>query len=106
MKLMTKEIESKLPALYANEDKEPEDINVVVKFFHPFSHWTWFATEGSKQEDGDWLFFGWVEGDFPELGYFSLRELESINIMGLPMERDRHYGYDHTLAEVMERSRA
>jgi len=104
MKLMTKEIEGKMPELYANEDKDPKDIKVVVKFFHPLSHWTWYATEGHKEENGDWTFFGWVHGDFPELGYFCLSQLESINIMGMPMERDRYFG-DHSLAEVMEKQR-
>lgn len=105
MKLMTKEIEKKLPALYANEDKKPEDIKVVVKFFHPFSNWSWYATEGDKQENGDWLFFGWVDGDFPELGYFTLSQLKEVKVMGLGMERDKYYGYGHTLAEVIEESR-
>jgi len=105
MKLLTKEIEKKLPKLYSNEEKKPEDIKVIVKFFHPFSDWTWYATEGEKQEDGDWRFFGWVDGDYPEAGYFSLKEMEGITVLGLPMERDKYYGYDHTLAEVMSKSR-
>jgi hypothetical protein len=36
----------------------------------------------------DFLFFGWVFGDFPELGYFSLNEMQAINVGGLGMERD------------------
>ena len=89
MKLMTKEIETKLPKLYTNEKKKPEDTPVVVKFFHPFSKWVWYATEGERQENGDWLFFGWVHGDFPELGYFSLAELQTVRVMGLGIKRLR-----------------
>jgi hypothetical protein len=37
------------------------------------------------------LFFGWVYSDFPELGYFSLSEMEQINVGGLGMERDLHF---------------
>jgi len=102
MKLMTKEIEAKLPKLYATEELKPEEKPIIVKFFHPFSNWTWYACEGDKQSDGDWLFFGWVHGTEPEMGYFSLKELESLKIMGLPIERDRHFG-DHMLSEAMEK---
>ena len=50
--------------------------------------WTWYATEF----DGDDAFFGYVVGDFPELGYFSLSELQQIRgYLGLPVERDRFF---------------
>ncbi len=42
----------------------------------------------AKSEGDDFLFFGWVYGGFQELGYFSLSELESVNVMGLDIERD------------------
>ena len=36
------------------------------------------------------LFFGYVDGDFPELGYFRLSELkQSRGVLGMPIERDR-----------------
>jgi hypothetical protein len=101
MKLLTKEILAKLPKLYANEKKKPEDVKVIVKFFHPMSSWTWLATEGEYNEDGDFIFFGLVKGHEDELGYFSLRELESVKVRGLGIERDRFFGFNHTLAEVM-----
>lgn len=86
MKLLTKEILSKIPRLYSQE--HVKDPVVYVKFFHPLSHWRWYATEYSPKEK---LFFGWVAGDFPELGYFSLKELESVRIMGLGIERDMYF---------------
>jgi hypothetical protein len=98
---MTKEIEAKLPKLYANENKKPEEVPIIVKFFCPWNSWSWYITEGEKQGD-DFLFFGYVEGDFPELGYISLNELESVKgPMGLKIERDMYYG-EHKLSEVME----
>lgn len=45
MKLMTQEILIKIPPLYSQESKG-EDAIVYVKFFTPWSNWTWFATEG------------------------------------------------------------
>lgn len=86
MKLLTKENRSKLPALGSQENVE--DPVVQVKFFTPDSSWTWYATEF----DGKDMFFGLVDGFEPELGYFSLSELESVRgPMGLAIERDMHF---------------
>jgi hypothetical protein len=93
MKLLTQEIENRLPKLYSQD-------NVVdpichIKFFTPDAGWTWFICSGEKQEDGDWLFFSKVispimpEG---ELGYVSLSELKSARgALGLPVERDLYF---------------
>ena len=83
MKLLTKELEKKLPKLYATENVKPEDKVVVVKFFHPFSSWTWYAVEYDPIEQ---LFFGLMDGFEREWGYFSLSELQSNNI-----ERDMYF---------------
>ena len=89
MKLLTEELKKQLPPLYSQEHEA--DPLVMCKFFHPLSFWTWYAYEGSPEGENDFLFFGWVYGDFPELGYFSLGELESVNVMGLGIERDLHF---------------
>lgn len=89
MKLLTKEIEKKLPRLCGQE--KVEDPIVYAKFFTPDSNWTWFATEGQR-EDGDFRFFGHVCGFEQELGYFMLSELESARgPFGLHIERDMHF---------------
>ena len=99
MKLLTKEIRRKLPKLYANENKKPEDTQVIVKFFDPCGLWTWYATEF----DGEDMFFGLVRGFEAEQGYFSLSELQSIKgKLGIGIERDKWFG-KHTLAEVIEK---
>jgi hypothetical protein len=100
MKLMTKEIERKLPPLYSQDGKKPEEVKIIVKYFHPLSKYTLYVTEGSRNEDGDLIFFGYVRSQFNELGYSSLREIEAVRVRGLKMERDLYFGYDHTLAEV------
>ena len=69
MKILTKEVLEKLPPLYSQE--EVKDPMVIVKFFYPDFSWTWYAIEF----DGKDLFYGYVVGDFPELGYFTLSEL-------------------------------
>ena len=105
MKLMTKEIEKKLPALYSNDGKDPKEVKVVFKLFHPASSYTLYVTEGEKQEDGDWLLYGLVTGTYEsELGYASLRELESVRVRGLGIERDRYFTPGkHTLEEIQNR---
>jgi len=87
MKLLTKELERKLPPLYATEKQE--DPVVVVKFFTPWSFWSWYILEYDPKNR---LFFGYVIGFDKELGYFSLDELGAIRgPYGLKIERDIHW---------------
>ena len=87
MKMLTKAIKAKLPPLYANE--KVEDPTIQVKFFTPWSNWTWYGMEYDPEQR---LFFGYVEGQENELGYFSLDELESIKgPFGLKIERDMYF---------------
>lgn len=84
MKLLTKAITKKLPALYST-DKLGDKAIAQVKFFSISNNWRWFATEF----DGEDKFFGLVQGFDIELGYFSLSELQSVKWLGIPaIERD------------------
>jgi hypothetical protein len=95
MKLLTQEIQMKLPSLYSQDGKGGKAV-AYVKYFSPSSSWSWYATEF----DGKDIFFGLVDGHCKELGYFSLSELESVNgPMGLPIERDL-YWKPKTLGEI------
>jgi hypothetical protein len=86
MQLLTKALLKQLPPLGATaEDPDPM---VIGKFFYADFHWTWYAIEF----DGKDIFFGFVDGDFPELGTFSLAELQACRgKLGLPLERDRFF---------------
>lgn len=87
MKLMTKAILHKIPALYVQDGKKGEAV-AHVKFFDPTGSWTWYGTE----YDGQDTFFGLVDGQEKELGYFSLAELKSVRCrFGLGIERDLHF---------------
>ena len=87
MKLLTKEIKEVIPKLYTQEERGDEAV-VYVKFFTPWSNWTWYATEF----DGEDTFFGWVVGLEKELGYFSLKELSKVTgPFGLKIERDLYF---------------
>jgi hypothetical protein len=99
MKLITKEIEGKLPPLYSQEhNKNPE---IIVKFFDAWSQNRWYVIEAEKQEDGDFLFFGlFSNGRDKELCYFLLSELQSLTFKGYPrVERDLYFK-GHFLNEV------
>ena len=96
MKLLTKKIEEKLAKfpLYSTDGQKEKE--VIVKFFNPYGPGRWYACEGEKQDNGDWLFFGLVELFEKEWGYFRLSELQSIKTpFGLGIERDK--GFKGTL---------
>ena len=86
--LLTKSDLSKIPKLYETEDVEIEDKKVHVKLFTPWSNWTWYIIEC----DGEDQCFGFVKGQEAEFGYFSLKELATIEgPFGLKVERDRFF---------------
>jgi len=83
MKLVNKTVREKLPTLYLQEPEK--DAVAHVKFFTPWSNWTWYASEFYGKD----TFFGLIQGFDKELGYFSLSELESARGPGgLRIERD------------------
>jgi hypothetical protein len=87
--LVTQEIRDTLPPLY-NSEKHPEkEAIAMVKFFSPYSQWTWYAIEF----DGVDTFWGLVDGFEMEYGYFSYSELEAVSVFGgVPaVERDCHW---------------
>ena len=88
--LMTKELEKQFEKypLYSQEGLL-EDSEVVVKYFNPCGSGTWLITEGEKQEDGDWLLYGYCHLFEWEWGYVMLSELERVQLpFGLKIERE------------------
>jgi hypothetical protein len=86
MILLTKAMLKQLPPLYATEGQAGP--LVIVKFFYPDFSWTWYGIEF----DGKDMFYGYVDGDFPELGYFFLTELKcNRGKLGCTVERDSHF---------------
>ena len=93
MKLLTAKIKKSLPALRSTVGVPPEEKKIMCKFFNPVGAATWYIAEGSQQEDGDWLLFGYADlGYGGEWGYSLLSELQSIKLsFGLGIERDIHF---------------
>ena len=84
-KLLTKAIEKGLPKLYDTDGVPLEDKTIHIKFFSPYTGWTWY---GAEYDPKDKLFFGLVHGCEKEWGYFSLEELDSL---GALVERDLYF---------------
>lgn len=103
MKLMTKGIEKKFEkfTLYS-QDGKGLDAKVVVKYFNPTGAGTWLITEGEKQEDGDWLLFGYCHIFEWEWGYVALSELQSFKgQFGLGIERDLYLNENATVRDCI-----
>lgn len=85
-KLLPQEIRDTLPKL--GDTAQQKNPIAHIKFFYPDFHWTWYGIEF----DGEDIFYGYVVGDFPEFGTFSLRELmENRGTLGFEIERDLYF---------------
>ena len=83
--LIPKSILENIPDLYETE----RSLNPIchIKLFTPDAQWTWYIIEISKEDKS--TCYGLVKGFESELGYFSLKEIESIKgALGLGVERD------------------
>jgi hypothetical protein len=98
MKLMTKELEKKIPRINPEDASPIEERRVYAKYFHPMSSWTWYVLQYDPK---DKIFFGWVKGDFPEYGSFGLPELEEVEVRGLKIERDLYWDDTKTIGQVI-----
>ena len=87
MKLLTKEITEKATKQYS-KGSDMEQM-VVAKFFDPMGSWRWYLMNLGEDEDYAW---GIVDGHAVEMGSFSMRELQSIQLpLGLGIERDMYF---------------
>ena len=71
--LLDTDLQKMLPKLY---DQEHNELKVLyARYYHPEFNYEWYAMEYSSIQR---LFFGLVEGEDLEYGYFTLDELERI----------------------------
>lgn len=86
--LIPQELISLIPDFY--ETEESSDPTLYVRLTLPHTRWQWYITELSRK-DYD-ICFGYVIGLESELGYFSLRELQSLeHSLGMRVERDEGF---------------
>jgi hypothetical protein len=70
-----------LPALRSDEDCPLSQKRAMIRFYSPTNGWSWYGFEAeilSEEDGGGVLFFGWVDGDEQELGYFSTQEFDTV----------------------------
>lgn len=83
-RLITPELEKTLASypLYSQDDKKKDAICVCT---FGIGNVRWYVLEAEKQENGDYTFFGIVTGLYEtEYGYFTLAELEELEIGNPP----------------------
>lgn len=101
MKMITKQIASKMPKLYESEVLGMDAV-AYVRYFSLKGDWEWYGTEF----DGTDRFYGLVNGFEPEFGYFSLSELSKVVVKelgGIPaIERDLYFE-PTPIKEILER---
>jgi hypothetical protein len=103
MKLLTSAILKKLPRLGMTSEMDSKDVKVILKAFNPSGSGTWYITEYDPST-GEAFGYANVSGsDCAELGYINMNELQNYRgRFGLGIERDIHFGFNHTLKEVMD----
>ena len=97
--LIPQSILENIPDLYDTE----RSINPTchIKLFTPDSIFTWYIIEISKEDKH--TCYGLVKAFESELGYFSLKELETIKgSLGLRVERD--ISFSPTALEIIRKS--
>lgn len=86
-----------------NEDFDPLP---VVKLFTPDASATWLLTEIDPDDEDHAFGLCDLGQGFPELGYVSLAELQSVRgRLGLPIERDLHFEADKTISAYAREAR-
>jgi len=119
MKLFTAEIKKKLPMV--DEVQNGEEAPIIVKFFGGSSYSLYviaadvylkgqsepvrYSEVTDEKTIEDIHFYGYVTGlQEDEWGYTSFKELKEIRFppFRLPVERDMHFGMEHTVKEIIE----
>lgn len=106
MKLWTSEIEKQaLQYPFGSQDGLGKDAHVWLKVFNSFGRGTWLITEAEKQEDGDWMLFGYMHIFEHEWGYVMLSELQNVKIrfgaLEFGLERDLYIGENATVNSLL-----
>ena len=107
MQLMTKELEEVFKQFpLGSQDGLRGNAKVIAKYFNPMGAGTWFITEAEKQENGDFMMYGYChlgDSDSAEFGYVTLSQLQEIKLpFGMTIERDLYLSKDSTIIDAMK----
>ena len=98
--LITKQILKATPPWFSHQDKPPEDVLVIAKFYDPAGRFRFAMTEYDPSARWAW---GWIRSEaydssFDKLGYQSIDVWEETRV-----ERDATYEcYSETLEEAIK----
>jgi hypothetical protein len=88
MQLLPDELRAQIPPLYTQEPLKAGGQIVRAKYFIPNEIKAWFVIEAGEI-DGELTFFGYyANSPNSEWKFFTLKELQSIKINNLTVERD------------------
>ena len=88
MELLPEDVRARIPMLSAVAHLSIDELEVVCKWFYPDFGWTWYVIAWVEED----VFFGFVDGDYPELGDFSMGELMTTRgKLGCAIERDLYF---------------
>lgn len=71
----------KLPTI--EEVDEIDNPPVLAHFTN--GHWNWYVLAGEKLDD-DYRLFGVVDGDYKEMGTFTLKQIENVSATLTPIK--------------------
>ena len=74
------EITREMPPLYSGDEIPLEDKVALARVYCPINGWSWLVFERGTGSQAH-LYFGFVFGDFAEMGYFSEEEWASVNAL-------------------------
>lgn len=76
--IIPREIAKDLPELYSGDEVPLEEKTAVARVYSRAIGWSWYLFEASSGEQSN-LYFAWVHGDFPEMGFVSEEEWAEAN---------------------------
>jgi len=89
MELFPETVKSRLPPMLSQE--AADEPVVYARYFLPGTGWAWYVIEG-EEEEGDFLFFGFVTGLANEFGQFRLSDLQRLcGPGGQAVQRDESF---------------
>lgn len=95
MRLINDQLKSELPAIRSNAEGTEETLFVRAKFFAVAGPATWLIFEYDPEDEIVFCYadlYGQGRSGGAELGYTSVRELESLRYGPIPLvERDQHF---------------
>lgn len=87
---------------FGSQDEKIDEATVLVKYFNPCGSGTWLITEAEKQEDGDWMLYGYCHIFVWEWGYVMLSDLQNMTLpFGLTIERDLYISDDAKVKDLI-----